>query len=326
MYLFSAIEDMQFFQKYQFNLDIEYIQVQKGQYQGEIQLHISNDEKSAAIKEVNSTEVIINGVPFTDNYLIGFIPHQADGFNYSINKAKKGNEGRLFIFPPNQEVTAKLGKNSTTHQYVIQEEKFNAVYQTLFHDDPQIKSTLEISESLSPEIFAKIERCFSAIYKAEVGDVEFWMKELEYYIFLLLEKNQESLPCAMALYCPPKIEELKKFQGILSFIQSNIKLPIDYPMLCEQFFITRKTLERLFIREIGLTPFKYIHFYRLKCINNILIVSNNNTLNLHQLTMSYGMNHYGRFSKNYQGLFGESPKKTLLKKSNILLKGLYPLK
>lgn len=322
MYTFSAIEDMQYFQKYQFNLDIDYIQVAKGSYRGEILSYISKDEKSAAIKESNNVEVVINGVPFTDNYLIGFIPRQVKPFYYSANEIKSDEWGVFFIFPPNQELTVQLGADSKTFQYVISEEKFKRMYKKLFHEEPNIKSAVGISEKLSPEIFKKLEACFNSIYKVDMSDVEFWMNELEYYIYLLLEKYQESLTCSLGLHIHSKASDLNKLQEILNFIQSNIKLPIDYPMLCTEFFITRKTLERLFKREIGITPFKYIYFYRLKCINNILMTSYNEQLSLQELALSYNIHHYGRFALSYKAMFGESPKKTLLKKMNILHRGL----
>lgn len=76
---------------------------------------------------------------------------------------------------------------------------------------------------------------------------------------------------------------------------------IDYTLLCSKFFITRETVERLFKYWLGLRPFKYIYFYRLKCINSILLTSYDTKLSLNELALSYNIRHYG--------MFGESPKK-----------------
>ena len=70
-------------------------------------------------------------------------------------------------------------------------------------------------------------------------------------------------------------------------------------------------LERIFQRELSVTPSQYILARRLHAVNRELESVENNGTRISDLAMQYGFRHLGRFSAAYRSHFGELPSQTL---------------
>ena len=98
----------------------------------------------------------------------------------------------------------------------------------------------------------------------------------------------------------------------IQFIHENIHHMIRIEDL-EQFLgVSRTKISRDFRHFFKTTPQLYIRYYRLKCIQQELLVAQNGN-NITSVAMKWGINHLGRFSIDYKKLFGESPSDTYRK-------------
>jgi AraC family ethanolamine operon transcriptional activator len=74
---------------------------------------------------------------------------------------------------------------------------------------------------------------------------------------------------------------------------------------------TERTLERLFIREIGISPKKFLFGRRMYGAHRQLWHSTSTETSVADIANAWGFWHMGQFAKDYRRLFGELPSETL---------------
>jgi transcriptional regulator GlxA family with amidase domain len=70
-------------------------------------------------------------------------------------------------------------------------------------------------------------------------------------------------------------------------------------------------LERIFRRELQMSPSQYILARRLAAVNHDLHRSRSNGVRIAQIAMDHGFHHLGRFAGAYRAHFGELPSETI---------------
>ena len=94
----------------------------------------------------------------------------------------------------------------------------------------------------------------------------------------------------------------------LEFIEAHIKTPFSIEELCSHCAVGRKTLERDFQSQFGLSPRKYIHALRLSGVRNELSA---NSANVSEVASRWGFNHMSKFAADYKYMFGQLPSETI---------------
>ena len=74
---------------------------------------------------------------------------------------------------------------------------------------------------------------------------------------------------------------------------------------------TERTLERVFIREIGISPKKFLFGRRMYGAHRQLWRSTSSETSVADIANAWGFWHMGQFAKDYRRLFGELPSETL---------------
>jgi len=92
-----------------------------------------------------------------------------------------------------------------------------------------------------------------------------------------------------------------------NYIHDNLGDDIRVETLCEHCGVSLSTLQRLFHRELGISPRDYILAARLTDVRRRLWDDNFNSETIAVVAMDSGFTHMGRFSGQYRNHFGRLP-------------------
>ncbi len=95
------------------------------------------------------------------------------------------------------------------------------------------------------------------------------------------------------------------------YIEANIQHPIIMADVCRSAGVGIRTLQRLFQRELNLSPTRYILARRLAAARQKLILSDPESNEVTSIALDHGFSHLGRFAGEYRRYFGEKPSDTL---------------
>ena len=83
--------------------------------------------------------------------------------------------------------------------------------------------------------------------------------------------------------------------------------PTDIDSLCRAIGISRRNLQYVFARELGMRPLAYVRALRLNAARRRI----REGLSVTEAATATGFWHFGRFAQDYRTLFGELPRDTL---------------
>lgn len=96
------------------------------------------------------------------------------------------------------------------------------------------------------------------------------------------------------------------------YIEANLSGTIRVASMCRYSGTTHRTLERIFSRELGVSPKQYVMARRLNAVRRgLLVVGDEHDHPVTEVAQNHGFNHLGRFAADYRRLFGEYPRETL---------------
>lgn len=78
--------------------------------------------------------------------------------------------------------------------------------------------------------------------------------------------------------------------------------------------VSQKTLEHVFLEQLGMTPARYLKIARLNMAHRRLREGEPEKSSVTEIALRCGFSHPGRFSSEYRQLFGELPSDTLAKR------------
>lgn len=81
--------------------------------------------------------------------------------------------------------------------------------------------------------------------------------------------------------------------------------------LASQFSVSRRTLYRAFKSQLGMSPAKYLKFYRHSRVHLELLHSTPEDASVSKIALGWGFGDLGRFAGEYRQLFGQFPSETL---------------
>lgn len=87
---------------------------------------------------------------------------------------------------------------------------------------------------------------------------------------------------------------------------------ITVPQLCEQLFVSRRTLQYCFEDVLGMSPMLYLRLIRLNGARRHLRQAPAKSLSVQDVAADWGFWHFSQFSSDYRKLFGHSPSQSRL--------------
>ncbi len=103
---------------------------------------------------------------------------------------------------------------------------------------------------------------------------------------------------------------LKKHRIVVrarEYIHEHLTEHIHVTDLCKYCGVSLSTLERIFTRELEISPNSYIQVARLHEVRHALLDANGEGLTIADIAMNCGFTHMGRFSHRYRSHFGRLP-------------------
>jgi len=91
---------------------------------------------------------------------------------------------------------------------------------------------------------------------------------------------------------------------------------ITVPQLCEQLFVSRRTLQYCFEDVLGMSPMQYLRLIRLNGARRHLRQASSKSLTVQDVAVDWGFWHFSQFSSDYRKLFGQSPSESLRQRSH----------
>ena len=101
------------------------------------------------------------------------------------------------------------------------------------------------------------------------------------------------------------------FRRAREFIRDHPHELVHVPDLAAAVNTTERTLERVFEREFGISPKKYLYGQRMYGAHRQLWHSTSSETSVADIANAWGFWHMGQFAKDYRCLFGELPSETL---------------
>jgi AraC-like DNA-binding protein len=119
-------------------------------------------------------------------------------------------------------------------------------------------------------------------------------------LFLLLSKELET---PSRIFLPQS--DHPKLQPIIEYIEQSYDREISLQELEQNFFMSHRTISRLFQQEIQMTPFQYIQLRRI-FQSTILLATTR--LSILQISLKVGYQSLSSFYQAFQKIIGQSPK------------------
>ena len=104
-----------------------------------------------------------------------------------------------------------------------------------------------------------------------------------------------------------RLEKLRMVVRAKEYVHEHLADVIRVIDLCKYCGVSLSTLERIFTRELGISPNGYIQAARLHEVRGALLDGNGEDLTIADIAMNCGFTHMGRFSRRYRALFGRLP-------------------
>ncbi|MDR7286416.1 AraC family ethanolamine operon transcriptional activator [Pseudomonas corrugata] len=100
---------------------------------------------------------------------------------------------------------------------------------------------------------------------------------------------------------------------VVELLQHYEEQPIRLSELCRDADVSERTLRSIFKQMFGVGPNRYLHIRRLHLVRVALSMANPDTESVSQIALRFGFSDSGRMASDYYRLFGEYPKKTLMR-------------
>lgn len=153
-----------------------------------------------------------------------------------------------------------------------------------------------------------LRRIFTDLYSATPGSIG--SQELEANLALytaeLTTNWQEGHHDASLLINPDGA-----FDRAREYIEANLQGVLLMADICAYAKIKIRSLQRLFLVKLDLTPTQYILARRMNSVRRRLLVGELGVDRVTDIAIRHGVNHLGRFSVRYRAFFGETPRQTL---------------
>ncbi len=109
----------------------------------------------------------------------------------------------------------------------------------------------------------------------------------------------------------PRSDSWRTISRAREYIEANLHRTIRMGHISNYACASVSKIERIFQRELCMTPWHYILARRLHAVNRDLRTVNGGGVKIFDVAVQHGFQHHGRFSATYRSHFGELPSETL---------------
>lgn len=128
----------------------------------------------------------------------------------------------------------------------------------------------------------------------------YWRQMLTHYANLLLiqliRARNENLPA-------PKAEKAGLFEELLAYVDDNLEKRVTLANAAQQFFISQRTLTRIFQENLDISFYRYVTLRRLDTARKLM----SQELSMEEICAMVGFSDYPTFYRAFKKEFGISP-------------------
>lgn len=280
-------------------------QVGKGSFRADM-LHISLG-KGILDSARYSNSILTEGTISQDNMSFGFI-HDSKGesiFNGNILRKHDvliGDEGGP--------MSSCMAEDSHWSSFQFKRNDLLKLGIKLEKDNNKI---LHFNKDMQEELSCKLGGVLNYLEEADHHQTSLINKELLYHHILGIYAN--------ALEHTKEISHLKRDESLFlskkirTYLNDHADKPIQMINLTALIGKSERTVERIFKKHFGITPYTYLKIHRLHLIRKYLMQRNESVItNIGDIAMKNGFMQMGYFCGEYKKIFGETASQTLRKR------------
>lgn len=185
----------------------------------------------------------------------------------------------------------------------------------LNHEEYDRYDILFDKKIIHPEIFDKIPKDSDIFYIKKPKKIEEIFKKMDFYCDNFKDSALENILTHaideifynLLLMKEQTVERIYTSHPIVTkavhYIEENLSNDLCVEKICNELFITKSYLNKLFNRYLRITPGKYVTSKRLIAAQREIISGINPT----QVFEKFGFLEYSTFYRNYKDYFGYSP-------------------
>jgi AraC-like DNA-binding protein len=261
---------------------------------------------------------LFTGVMPEDCYTLIFViacPRKARTFNFNTEH----HDGYLGFFPPGWELDAYTPEGYSNATLTVPAALFRAAVETSFPEIPekflQRGAILRIGRAEQASLRVLLSHTVKMIEDAESSLAGLAVRrELERR---LLDGFLDMLRAGSGVGAPNVTSRtagaVSHLRQAREFIRESTRGPVRLDDLCAQLGMSRRGVELMFRKSLGIGPGAFIRQQRLHGVRRDLLAGNPRSWTVKQLAIEWGFLHMGHFSRNYRDLFGENPSETLMR-------------
>ena len=98
---------------------------------------------------------------------------------------------------------------------------------------------------------------------------------------------------------------------VAEYLAANLDRPVSRVELAEMAGVSVRTLARAFKKRFGVGPIAFLYARRLEAARRDLRLAEPGSTTVTEVALRYGLDHMGRFARDYRRAFGELPSEAL---------------
>lgn len=216
------------------------------------------------------------------------------------------NKGRMFIVPPYESMDIVLGRGTDALTILVPVDTFNDCCPTTDSDETAAANRTMTTYKFGDNDLEPIRQLvLEALGSTREPEEESAFEESFLIELARLLKSDGCQVVTEDLYDRRRKHDATR--RAIAYVHGNLKESIRMDVLCELCATSLSTLERRFKRLLGVSPTHYILAARLNRVRRDLLDPDYFDLTIAEVAMDYNLLHMGRFSAQYQILFGRLP-------------------
>ncbi len=231
----------------------------------------------------------------------------SDSRNTLLLNGRSINQDGFIVIPPKTDVhVSSIGGGWNVVSMLMPVDRFAEHMETV-HDNHSLLETNEITLFEQPKaVIEPLRRMVSAALLPRPGRQAHAVEESDF----AAESSKLLGSSGLEKSTGDPYRRLKKHRIVVrakEYIHEHLTEAIHVTDLCKYCGVSLSTLERIFTRELGLTPNGYIQAARLHEARHALQNTNGEDVTIADIAMNSGFTHMGRFSRRYHAHFGRLP-------------------
>ncbi len=281
--------------------EVDYRQLEAGQLQARLAVR---DGGGIALAQMAISHRVVGSSRSPDDM---FTIAMSESRNTLLLNGRSINQDGFLVIPPKTDVhVSSVGGGWSVVSMLMSVDMFAEYIETV-HDDHSLVETKEITLFEQPKtVIEPLRRMVAEALSQRPGAQAHAVEESDF----AAETSRLLVRPELEKKVGDPYRRLKKHRIVIrakEYVHAHLTEHIHVTDLCKYCGVSLSTLERVFTRELGLTPNRYIQAARLHEARHALLNGNGEDLTIADIAMNCGFTHMGRFSRRYQTHFGRLP-------------------